>query len=129
MTARQEKHLADPEVLRIAHRHPVDYRWDALNWEFLKLLARIAHYADAKYGRAENYVDSELGGDRSPMNHIPEHVRQYLTGEPHDHFDDPAFHLAAIAYNAMMEFYYLQQRGPRVGELYRPAEWKGDKAA
>jgi hypothetical protein len=96
-----------PEV----KRQPVDFRYDALNWDFIKLLAQIAHYAAGKYGAAEQYTGARLTEDKSPINHIYEHLRQYQTGENHDHFGDPAFHLAAIAYNAMMEFYYHDRFG------------------
>jgi hypothetical protein len=104
---------------REAVRYPVDYLYISLNWNFIKMMAQIAQYAEGKYGRAENYVDSELKRNRSPLNHIPEHLRQYLTGEPHDHFDSQAYHLAAIAYNSMMEYFYFVQRGNEAGELYK----------
>jgi hypothetical protein len=105
-----------------AVRHEVDYLWTELNWDFLKLMAQIAQYAEGKYGRAANYIDSELKRNKSPLNHIPEHLRQYLTGEEHDHWPGDAgkaYHLAAIAYNAMMEYHYFVQRGVPVCEFVR----------
>lgn len=105
---------ADPVVApepKVAKRQPVDFQYHRLNWDFIKLMAQIANYADSKYGSVEQYTDSRLLGEKSPMNHIPEHVRQYLAHEPHDHFRDHAYHLAAIAYNAMIEFYYLKHGG------------------
>jgi hypothetical protein len=95
-------------------RHEVDFRFDALNWNFLKIMAQLAHFASIKYGKPEQYIGARLIEGRSPMNHIAEHMRQYMAGEAHDHFGDPAFHLAAIAYNAMMEFFYLRTFGPLV---------------
>lgn len=106
-----------------ARRDPVNYRYDALNWDFLRMMAQIAHYAEGKYGRAENYVDSDLAGEKSPVNHMCEHLRSYMRADDHDHFDGPEWHLAVIAYNAMMEFYYFGQRGRDRGELYQPAPW------
>lgn len=106
--------VADPVVApepKLAKRQPVDFQYHRLNWDFIKLMAQIANYADGKYGSVEQYTDSRLLGEKSPMNHIGEHVRQYLSREPHDHFKDHAYHLAAIAYNAMMEFYYLKHGG------------------
>lgn len=95
-----------------AVRHPVDYRYDALNWDFIKAMAQIAKYADEKYGDAPQYVHTRLEKDASPMNHIAEHTREYLHGEVHDKFGNLEMQLAAIAYNAMMEFHYLRKFGP-----------------
>ena len=106
---------ADPIAVsepKVAKRQPVDFQYHRLNWDFIKLMAQIANYADGKYGSAGHYTNSRLVGEKSPVNHIIEHVRQYLTHEPHDHFGrDHSFHLAAIAYNAMMEFYYYKHGG------------------
>jgi len=33
-----------------------------------------------------------------------------MTNEGHDHFGDNKMNLAAIAYNAMMEFFYAERR-------------------
>jgi hypothetical protein len=42
-----------------------------------------------------------------------EHLRQYIAQEPYDKFDgDLGWHLAAVAYNAMMELFYLRKFGP-----------------
>lgn len=90
-------------------RIPVDYLYTGLNWDFIKLLAKVAHYASEKYGSATQYGDGPLEGEKDPINHIYEHLRQFLSGEPHDRFGDRAYHLAAIAYNAMMAFLYLRR--------------------
>lgn len=100
-------------------RVPVDYRWDALNWDFLKTLSEIANYATAKYGSAEQYTNARLEGEKSPINHIYEHLRQYQAGEPHDHFKDPRYHLAAVAYGAMMEFFYHTRWGHATNVIMR----------
>lgn len=94
-----------------AIRVEVDFQYNSLNWDFIKMLAQIAFYAEGKYGKAEQYANSELIGNKSPINHIAEHVRQYWAAEEHDHFKDPTYHLAAIAYNAMMEYLYAKRRG------------------
>jgi hypothetical protein len=97
---------ADPK--RVA----VDYRYDAINPDFLKWLARIGGYAAEKYGSWEQYRDARLTGEKSPVNHIYEHLRSFVTGEAYDHFDgDVRWHLVAVAYNAMMEFYYVTRYG------------------
>lgn len=114
------KALASGTKVSAVKRHSVDFRFDALNWEFIKFLARIAHYAAGKYGSAEQYADGRLEGEKGPINHIYEHLRQYQAGEPHDHFGDPRAHLAAIAYNAMMEYYYHTKWGHKINPLTLP---------
>lgn len=112
-------------------RYPVNYRYDALEPEFLKLMARIGGIADMKYahlGGLFNYKNYRLDGDKGPINHIYEHLRQYRTGERYDNDSsgDRMFHLAAIAYNAMMEFWYATSwdgapKGPQLGEDIKDA--------
>lgn len=93
-------------------RIPVNYRFDAINPVFLKWMARIGDYADKKYGAWEQYTQARLVGEKSPINHIYEHLRAYQIGEPYDHFDgDSRWHLVAVAYNAMMEFFYHSRWG------------------
>ncbi len=103
-----------------AIRHRVQFEFHSLNWDFIKLMADIAGYAAGKYGSATQYTGSRLEGDRSPVNHMADHIRLYLKREPHDHFNDLDHQLAAIAYNAMMEYYYLHRGGPTaIDDLYR----------
>lgn len=92
-------------------RQSVDFRYDALNWDFIKCLAQIARHAEEKYGSPEQYKDGRLEGQKGPINHIYEHLRMYVAGEAHDHFNDPRYHLAAVAYNAMMEYLYHTKYG------------------
>jgi dATP/dGTP diphosphohydrolase len=93
-------------------RVPVDYRYDAINPNFLKWMAKIGAYAAEKYGSWEQYTNARLCGEKSPVNHIYEHLRQFRAGEAYDHFDgDVRWHLAAIAYNACMEFFYVSKWG------------------
>ncbi len=93
-------------------RVPVDYRYDCINLTFLKWMAKIGAYATEKYGAWEQYRDARLVGEKSPVNHIYEHLRQFAAGERYDHFDgDVRWHLVAVAYNAMMEFYYVTKYG------------------
>lgn len=99
-------------------RQPVSYDYEGLNWNFIKLMAEIANYACTKYGSAEQYTNGRLEGQRSPINHIAEHMRAYMAREQHDKFGDLDHQLAAIAYNAMMEFYYLHHGGPTVPNAF-----------
>ena len=96
-----------------AKRNPVEFNYTGLNPTFLKWLAKIPVYTNDKYGSFTQYTKSRLKGEQSPMNHMIEHWRQYISNEPYDHFDgDVRWHLVAIAYNAMMEFYYHSVYGP-----------------
>jgi hypothetical protein len=106
-----------------ARREAVGYNYEGLNWDFLKVLAEIAGYSKDKYGSVEQYTESRLEGEKSPINHIAEHIRMYLAREKHEQFGDLEHQLGAIAYNAMMEFYYLKHGGPTVtDQLYREPE-------
>jgi hypothetical protein len=91
---------------------PVDFIYDAINPTFLLWMAKIGAYAADKYGSWEQYTRARLTGEKSPLNHVQEHLRQYRLGEPYDHFDgDLRWHLVAGAYNFMMEFYYHTRWG------------------
>jgi hypothetical protein len=39
-------------------------------------------------------------------SHSAEHFQMHIRGELHDHFQTRKHQLAAVAYNAMMEFYF-----------------------
>jgi hypothetical protein len=108
-------------------RQPISYLWSSLNWEFLRLLADIASYAEGKYGAAEQYTEGRLVGDKSPVNHMFEHLRAYIAREPHDRYGTAEHQLAAIAYNAMMEYFYLKHGGPTVTAAFAPKKRKGKR--
>ena len=96
----------------VVRRVAVDFDYGGLNPTFLKWMAKIPIYAEGKYGSWSQYKNARLAGEKSPVNHIYEHLRSYALGEPHDHFDgDVRWHLVAVAYNAMMEFYYCSRWG------------------
>jgi hypothetical protein len=99
------------KMIKRAKRAPVDFRWDALNWDFIKMLAEIANYSVLKYDSVEQYLNGRLMGEKSPVNHIYEHLRAFQAGEPHDHFGTMEHHLGAVAYNAMMESAYIDLFG------------------
>ena len=111
--------IAVPEP-KAAKRQPVDHQSHRLNWKFIRLMGKIAHYASEKYGSVEQYTDSRLEGEKSPMNHIIGHIEEYSSRKPHDKFGNLEMQLAAIAYNAMMEYWYLTHGGPTIPEdLYK----------
>jgi hypothetical protein len=92
-------------------RQSVDFRFESLNWDFIMLMAKIASYAGEKYGTPEQYTKGRLEGEKSPVNHMVAHIRQYVRGDLHDYFGTREAQLAAIAYNAMMEYYYFLHGG------------------
>jgi hypothetical protein len=113
-----EKRMRDPnyiaggpiygEVIKGAKRDPVSYRFDILDPSFLRVMAKIADYGAKKYGDL-NWHKSRLTGQASPVNHIMKHLTSYAGHEPYDHPEignHRKMHLAAIAFNAMMEFWY-----------------------
>lgn len=101
---------ADPNLNRETrpgfHREPCGYRYHSMDWEFWRLMAEIADYGDAKHGEG-NWKKHKATGDQLPINHAADHIRLYLEKIPHDHFGTLKHQLAAVAYNAMMECYWI----------------------
>ena len=92
----------------VARRDKVNYRYDILYWNFIHSMAEIAHLGAEKYGDF-NYRQPGLTRDKSPVNHIANHLRRYLENESYDHHFlgiEKKWHLVAIAFNAMMEFWH-----------------------
>ncbi|MDE2099250.1 MAG: hypothetical protein KGL39_18495 [Patescibacteria group bacterium] len=92
----------------------MEYRF--LNPRFLEAMNEIGRYGFQKYGR-ESFQARQACGDRSRgeldrnrpeviADHAKEHFEAYLRGELHDHFATRGHQLAAVAFNAMMEFFY-----------------------
>lgn len=96
------------EQTNVAKRIDRDIRYDLLDPLFLEYMAKVADFGAKKYGDL-NWQKSRLTRDKSPINHIYTHLGSYQKKEPYDHpelGEDPKWHLVAIAFNAMMEFYY-----------------------
>jgi hypothetical protein len=85
---------------------------------FLNAMDDIGLYGYQKYGtRSFEYrmargdksrgdlVDSRTGSVAIAA-HAKEHFDAYLAGELHDHFLTKKHQLAAVAFNAMMEYYF-----------------------
>jgi len=93
-------------------RDPVQFDYTALNWTFLRRVARIPLHAAEKYGSWDQYKDARLVGEKSPINHALDHLAKYMNGEPYDRWDGAVdWHLVAAAYNCMMEFFYFARFG------------------
>lgn len=95
------------KTVKKATRNPTSFRYDILDAAFLHCMAEIGHYGAEKYGDL-NWQLSRMSGSNGPINHIYDHLRQYRSGESHDKFGTRKHQLAAIAFNAMMEFWYLE---------------------
>lgn len=93
-----------------AKRNITPVRYDVIYAEFLKVMGQIGHYGAETYGDL-NWHKSRLSGGKGPVNHMMKHLISYQKSEPYDHKEigaDPKIHLAAVAFNAMMEFWYLE---------------------
>ncbi|MDR3392458.1 MAG: hypothetical protein P4L77_12075 [Sulfuriferula sp.] len=84
--------------------------------EFLAAMNDIGRYGFEKYGPL-SFQSRRLKGDASRgdlkrttsqviADHAREHFSMYLSHEAHDHFGTDTHQLAAVAFNAMMEFYF-----------------------
>ena len=96
------------KTTEIAKRDGVDFRYDILDPDFLHLMAQIADYGAKKYGDF-NWHKSRMEGEKGPINHIYKHLMYYRNNVPYDHVEvgrGVELHLVAIAFNAMMEFFY-----------------------
>jgi hypothetical protein len=96
---------------QVAIRNEIKLRYDLLDFNFIEAMAKIAHYGVITYGEG-NWRKSRLVRDKSPINHIIKHVKQFLGKEEYDHPEigkGYKMQLAAIAFNAMMEFYYVEK--------------------
>lgn len=93
-----------------------DSRLDHLIPEFLQAMDDIGRYGSEKYG-VDSFQYRRLAGDRSRgslartkpqaiADHATIHFDMHLEGIPHDHFHTRRHQLAAVAFNAMMEFYF-----------------------
>lgn len=95
------------DALGKVRREPVDYDYNALDPETLHRLAQIAGHAIDKYGSWQQYRAARLTGEKSPINHVYEHIGNYRARVPYDRFGGHhTWHLVAAMYNLMMELWY-----------------------
>jgi hypothetical protein len=91
-------------------------QYQFLNAQFLEAMNDIGRYGDEKYGE-DSFHQRAQAGDRSRgslkrttaqaiADHARGHFDEYLSHVPHDHFGTDKHQLAAVAFNAMMEFYF-----------------------
>lgn len=95
-----------------AHRTHLGVRYDLLEPAFLRAMAQLMshgqHY-DLVTGVREQWKRG-LEDDKCPVNHIMDHLCAYELSEPHDHLGSRKGHLAAIAVNAMFEYFFEERR-------------------
>jgi hypothetical protein len=74
---------------------------------FLSAMEEIGVYGEEKYGD-KSFIRAPIRTDRTNTNsngkHILAHYSEYALAIKHDHFDTYRHQLAAVAFNAMMEF-------------------------
>ncbi len=79
-------------------------------------MSDIGRYGHEKYG-VQSFQHRRSNGDTSRGDsprttpesigkHACEHFCMYLSGDTHDHFHTLRHQLAAVAFNAMMEYYF-----------------------
>ena len=101
-------HLIGCAMWGKACRDKVVYRYDILYWNFIHAMAEIGAIGAEKYGEF-NYQKPGLERDKSPINHIANHLREFIEKVPYNHKEvgnAKKYHLAAIAFNAMMQFWH-----------------------
>ena len=89
--------------------------FEFLETAFLEAMNDIGRYGAEKYGE-QSFQRRALRNDRSRNSartasvvieqHARRHFQEYVRGETHDHFKTRKHQLAAVAFNAMMEFYF-----------------------
>jgi hypothetical protein len=87
-------------------------QYEFLNPDFLEAMNDIGRLGHEVYGA--NAIEARNGTSRIPrhqenMLHAYRHITAYEDGVKHDHFGDLAHQLAAVAYNCLIEFHYLQR--------------------
>lgn len=101
--------------------------YDMLIPAFLEAMQELGEYGYSKHGVNSFQHQQKIGdhtrpGDRLSTEKLAHHSRDhflaYQVGEKHDHFKTFKHQLAAVAYNAMMEFYFADlerlEPGPEI---------------
>jgi len=83
-----------------------------LDQDFLQLMNEIGLYGIEKYGDEsffKNPSRSERKSTKVIGDHVANHYMEYQEGILHDHFGTLRHQLAAVAFNAMMEYYMMMK--------------------
>ena len=109
----EAKTVPEPEKLpwqsKIGERRPVDYRYDALDWNFIKAMAQVCGRALSDYnGNPWTNIDFSAPG-ANPINHAINHIQEFLKGVKHDKLGTLRHQLAAAAANLMYAYWQLKE--------------------
>lgn len=84
--------------------------------EFIERMEEIGKLGLEKYKENSFQHKKIFEGERNGRQvsgenarHSEEHWKEYLLGVPHDHFKTLEHQLAAVAFNAMMEYYFFKK--------------------
>lgn len=92
--------------------------FEFLSYQFLLAMNDIGRLGYEKYGEESFHILSQKGIERTGLErvyskqiaeHAAQHFKEYLEGTPHDKFNTLIHQLAAVAFNAMMEAYFLSK--------------------
>ena len=83
-----------------------------LNAAFLETMDELGRYGAEKYGplpkvRSDHRDPTRVSTEALKI-HAEDHFDAYQRNIPHDHFNTRRHQLAAVAFNAMMEFYFAE---------------------
>lgn len=94
--------------------------YEFLSEKFLEAMNDIGRYGHEKYGQLTDRREEHAKPPRvTPIEnakHACTHFGDYLCGKLHDHFGTAEHQLAAVAFNAMMEFQFRQGDAAAVSE-------------
>lgn len=107
-------------------RDKIGYLYTSLDWGFIRAMARLGLHGSDKYDTPGDPIPNWKQGvvlrEKSPVNHMAEHMAAYNLGEHHDHFGCSKWHLVAIAFNAMIEFFHYTEKPIEPSEKSFPPE-------
>jgi hypothetical protein len=108
----QENAQLREEVAKL--KQPVSESYPHLFPAFLAAMNGIGQYGAEKYGKRSFQARAALNdrerdkrtSSQTIADHAADHFNQYLAHTAHDHFGTDVHQLAAVAFNAMMEYYF-----------------------
>lgn len=84
-----------------------DHAPQTLDVDFLKTMSEIGALGLKKHGDHHYQTVSERPLGRNMIEHINGHLKSYTESRPHDDLVEQRYHLAAAAFNCMMEYYWF----------------------
>jgi hypothetical protein len=91
--------------------------FDTLNAKFVEAMNDIGRHGYSKYGPLpylrSDHSNPQRVSSEAVADHALTHFLDYLQGVPHDHFKTRGHQLAAVAFNAMMEFQFAGLDGEK----------------